>query len=78
MTGGRLSQLGANWQPEDLCGQEVSADHARGRVCVQTDDRKTDAQQDKALSSAFDGVESRREAENKAVRLEVTGCVSVQ
>ena len=30
--------LGGNWQPEDLCGQEVSADHLCGRVCMQIDD----------------------------------------
>lgn len=72
--------LGGNWQPEDLSGQEVSADHLCGRVCVQTDDREggRDTQEDETHLSLFDRAGTRRGAENNGGRLKVTGCVRAQ
>lgn len=75
-----VSTWGENWQPGDLCGQEVSADHLCGRVCMQTDDREggRDTQEDETHLSLSDGAETHRGAENKGVRLKVTGCVRAQ
>lgn len=70
--------LGGNWQPEDLSGQEVSADHLCGRVCMQTDDREggrdTRGRWDPPVSTS-DRDETHRGAENNGTRLKVTGCV---
>lgn len=71
--------LGGNWQPEDLAGQELSTDHLRGRVCVQTGDREggRDTQDDEMVCLS-DGTEFHRGAENRGVGLKVTGCTRAQ
>ncbi len=80
MTEGRLSRLGGKLAARGLSGQEVSADHLCGRVCMQTDDREggRDTQEDETHLSLSDGAVTHRGAVNNGARLKVTGCVRAQ
>lgn len=61
--------MGGNWQPEDLPGQEVSADHLCGRVCMQTDDREGETHRETIVTfSSSAEAETRRGVENKGER----------
>lgn len=58
--------LGGNWQPEDLSRQEVSTDHLRGCVWMQTDAREgwRNTHDDETRLSLFYGTETHRGAES--------------